>query len=405
MLVSSRRAADGSEMREWQKQRTERQARLAAGSSYASGKVVAPENATALLEAIIRPGDRVCLEGDNQKQADFLAEVLAGVAPSKIHDLHIVQSGIVLQAHLDLFERDIARKLDFSYSGPQGAALARALVGGKIELGAVHTYIELFARYFMDLTPHVALIVARQADRDGNLYTGPNTEDTPTIVEATAFKSGIVVEVALVQGLATAIPPLLARETDEKAARARAARADTAIFYSISNCQDGLRGISFGNFLIKQVVEELQAEFPQLKRFSTLSPIPGFRRWLMQRLAQASDPDAALLPELERDGWWHDLAQSERLRPALMRLCALYLTRQPSPGSRIDPVARFHLGNGARLERINWLGNAAPRAIQESFGIMVNYLYDHDSIEDNHEAFVRDGTIVRSPDVDALLGT
>ena len=213
----------------------------------------------------------------------------------------------------------------------------------------------------------------------------------------------IFVEVALVQGLATAMPPLLAPEIDEEAARAQAARADTAIFYSISNCQDGLRGISFGNFLIKQVVEELQAEFPQLKRFSTLSPIPGFRRWLMQRLAKASDPDAALLPELERDGWWHDLAQSEKLRPALMRLCAQYLTRQPSPGSRIDPVARFHLGNGARLERINWLGNAAPRAIQESFGVMVNYLYDHDSIEANHEAFVRDGTIVRSPDVEALL--
>jgi malonyl-CoA decarboxylase len=213
----------------------------------------------------------------------------------------------------------------------------------------------------------------------------------------------IFVEVALVQGLATAMPPLLARETDEEAARTQAARADTAIFYSISNCQDGLRGISFGNFLIKQVVEELQAEFPQLKRFSTLSPVPGFRRWLMQRHAERSDPGTALLPELQRDGWWHDLTQSEKLRPAVMRLCALYLTRQPSPGSRIDPVARFHLGNGARLERINWLGNAAPRAIQESFGIMVNYLYDHDSIEDNHEAFARDGTIVRSPDVDALL--
>src|SRR5882762_3919409 len=197
--------------------------------------------------------------------------------------------------------------------------------------------------------------------------------------------------------------PLIALEPDEAAARAQAARADTAIFYSISNCQDGLRGISFGNFLIKQVVEELQAEFPQLERFSTLSPVPGFRRWLMQRLAVGSDPDTALMPELERDGWWHDLAQSEKLRPALMRLCARYLTRQPSPGSRVDPVARFHLGNGARLERINWLGNAARRAIQESFGIMVNYLYDHDSIEDNHEAFVRDGTIVRSPDVDALL--
>jgi malonyl-CoA decarboxylase len=213
----------------------------------------------------------------------------------------------------------------------------------------------------------------------------------------------IFVEVALVQGLATAMPPLLALEPDEEAAWAQAAGADTAIFYSISNCQDGLRGISFGNFLIKQVVEELQAEFPQLKRFSTLSPVPGFRRWLMQRLAEGSDPDTALLPELERDGWWHDFAQSGKLRPALMRLCALYLTRQASPGSRVDPVARFHLGNGARLERINWLGNAAHRAIQESFGIMVNYLYDHDSIEENHEAFVRDGTIVRSPDVDALL--
>src|SRR3981189_2278057 len=122
-------------------------------------------------------------------------------------------------------------------------------------------------------------------------------------------ESLIFVEVALVQGLATAMPPLRPRQTDEEAERAQAARADTAIFYSISNCQDGLRGISFGNFLIKQVVEELQAEFPQLKRFSTLSPVPGFRRWLMQRLAEAGDPDTALLPELEleRDGWWHDL--------------------------------------------------------------------------------------------------
>ena len=180
-------------MTEWQKQRSERKARLEAGSRFATGKLAPPENAKALLEAVIRPGDRVCLEGDNQKQADFLAEALAGVDPSNIHDLHVVQSGIVLQAHLDLFERGIARKLDFSYSGPQGAAIARALNAGKIELGAIHTYIELFARYFMDLTPNVALIVARQADRGGNLYTGPNTEDTPTIVEATAFKSGIVV--------------------------------------------------------------------------------------------------------------------------------------------------------------------------------------------------------------------
>src|SRR5882757_4512161 len=213
----------------------------------------------------------------------------------------------------------------------------------------------------------------------------------------------IFVEVALVEGLATSMPPLLSQDMEEDTARARALRADTAIFYSISNCQDGLRGVSFGNFLIKQVVEELRAEFPQLQRFSTLSPVPGFRRWLTQQLAQESNPDAALLPELARDGWWHDPEQSEPLRAALMRLCATYLTRPASPGNRIDPVARFHLGNGARLERINWLGNTELHAIQESFGIMVNYLNDHDSSENNHEAFVRGGTIVRSPDVDALM--
>jgi malonyl-CoA decarboxylase len=211
----------------------------------------------------------------------------------------------------------------------------------------------------------------------------------------------IFVEVALVQGLATAMPPLLAREADEAATRAQAARADTAIFYSISNCQDGLRGVAFGNLLIKQVVEELKAEFPQLKRFSTLSPVPGFRRWLGSRLANGSDPDAALLPQLESGDWWSDPTQSEKLRAPLLRLCARYLTRQPSIS--IDPVARFHLGNGARLERINWLGNSAPRGIQESFGIMVNYLYDRDAINNNHEAFVRNGAVARSPEVDALL--
>jgi malonate decarboxylase alpha subunit len=180
-------------MKQWNVQSEERQRRIAAGSLFASGKTVDSNRLVEFLSVVIQPGDRVCLEGDNQKQADFLAEVLADVDPSRIHDLHIVQSGVVLQAHLDLFERGIARKLDFSYSGPQGAGIARALAAGKIELGAIHTYIELFARYFMDLTPHVALIAGVQADRDGNLYTGPNTEDTPTIVEATAFKSGIVI--------------------------------------------------------------------------------------------------------------------------------------------------------------------------------------------------------------------
>ncbi|MBE7211788.1 MAG: malonate decarboxylase subunit alpha [Gluconacetobacter diazotrophicus] len=180
-------------MPDWNTQRKRRDARLRAASAHADGKVVRPDAVAALLAAVIAPGDRICLEGDNQKQADFLARALLDTDPGTIHDLHVVQSGIVLPEHLELFERGHATKLDFSYSGPQGAAVARALGKGRIKLGAIHTYIELFARYYMDLTPNVALIVARQADRDGNLYTGPNTEDTPTIVEATAFKDGIVV--------------------------------------------------------------------------------------------------------------------------------------------------------------------------------------------------------------------
>jgi malonyl-CoA decarboxylase len=208
----------------------------------------------------------------------------------------------------------------------------------------------------------------------------------------------IFVEVALVQGLASAVQPLLDAE-GEAGAEARAAEADTAIFYSISNCQNGLRGISFGNFLIKQVVEDLKAELPHLTRFSTLSPIPGFRKWLDKRIAEGAADAELALPLTEPD-WWKDPARAEALRLPLLRLCAAYLT---NPGGRMDPVARFHLGNGARLERINWLGNTAPRGMQESYGLMVNYLYERDEIERNHEAFARGGTVVRSGEVDALL--
>src|SRR5271154_4552354 len=180
-------------MAEWNKQKQQREARLAAGAKFARGKLVDRDAATALLEAVIQPGDRICLEGDNQKQADFLAACLANANPKVLHDLHVVQSGIVLAEHIDLFEKGIAKKLDYSYSGPQSYAVPRALYTGKIELGAIHTYVELFARYFVDLTPHVALTVARSADRQGNLYMGPNTEDSPTVIEATAFKEGIVI--------------------------------------------------------------------------------------------------------------------------------------------------------------------------------------------------------------------
>ena len=238
----------------------------------------------------------------------------------------------------------------------------------------------------------------------------------------------IFVEVALVKGLAGSINALLERDADEAMQAKRANEADTAIFYSISNCQDGLRGISFGNFLIKQVVEELRAELPGLRQFSTLSPVPHFRRWLEARIKKSDLPellltagerqnlaDAASLPSeadqplatlsavLGVESWAQTATVKEALRPVLLRLCAHFLTTRPAGKSRIDPVARFHLGNGARLERINWMGNPGKRGLEESYGIMVNYLYDPAIIEGNHEGFVREGTIARAAAVDALL--
>lgn len=180
-------------MIDWNKSGANRAARLERAAGVASGKVVEAGDAGALLERVIEPGDRVCIEGNNQKQADFLAKALARLDPAVVHDLHMVQSVLALPEHLDVFERGVASKLDFSFSGPQGARLARLLSAGQIRIGAIHTYLELFGRYFTDLTPRVSLVCAQAADRDGNLFTGGNTEDTPVIVEATAFRRGIVV--------------------------------------------------------------------------------------------------------------------------------------------------------------------------------------------------------------------
>ncbi|MEO5786628.1 MAG: malonate decarboxylase subunit alpha [Casimicrobiaceae bacterium] len=195
-------------MRHWTRAADERRERLAAGAAIAAGKRVEPDDVRALLEAVIRSGDRVCLEGNNQKQADFLARCLNDVDPARLHDLHMVQSVLALPEHLDLFENGIASRLDFSFSGPQGTRLAELAGSGRIAIGAIHTYLELFARYFVDLTPNVALVCAQSADRHGNLYTGPNTEDTPAIVEATAFKSGIVIAQVneIVAGSGSALP-------------------------------------------------------------------------------------------------------------------------------------------------------------------------------------------------------
>ncbi len=183
--------------RAWDTQANNRAQRFARAASRLGpklvGKVVAAADIVPLLESVIEPGDRVCLEGNNQKQADFLAQALAQVEPAIVHDLHMVQSVLALPEHLDIFESGIAQRLDFSFSGPQAARLAQLVSAGRIAIGAIHTYLELFGRYFVDLTPRVSLVAAQAADAQGNLYPGPNTEDTPTIVEATAFKSGIVV--------------------------------------------------------------------------------------------------------------------------------------------------------------------------------------------------------------------
>ncbi|WP_288107519.1 malonate decarboxylase subunit alpha [Limnobacter sp.] len=167
--------------------------RLERAKRIAPAKLVDSSLAVALLEAVLQPRDRVCLEGNNQKQADFLAQCLAKVNPEKINHLHMLQSVVALPEHTALFDKGIASEIDFSFSGPQGARLANLVTAGKIKINAIHTYLELFGRYFVDLTPNVAFIAAEAADAQGNLYTGPNTEDTPAIVEATAFKNGIVI--------------------------------------------------------------------------------------------------------------------------------------------------------------------------------------------------------------------
>ncbi|MFJ3054815.1 malonate decarboxylase subunit alpha [Herbaspirillum sp. NPDC087042] len=177
-----------------QKNREQRLARATAAlGSQLQGKIAPAEKLAELLYAVLENGDRVCVEGNNQKQADFLAKGLAALDPARVNGLHMLFSVLALPEHLDVFEKGIADRLDFSFSGPQAGRLAKLASAGKLNIGAIHTYLELFGRYFVDLTPRVALVAAQAADRHGNLYTGPNTEDTPAIAEATAFSSGIVI--------------------------------------------------------------------------------------------------------------------------------------------------------------------------------------------------------------------
>lgn len=182
------------ETKKWDTRRTEYLGRMNQAAPFIKkDKVVDAKDVIKLLEAVIKPGDKVNLEGNNQKQADFLAECLSKVDKTKVHDLHMVQSALSLPIFLEIFEKGIAKKLDFAYSGPLGGPIAEFINKGKLQLGAIHTYLELFARYFVDLIPQVTLVCAYEGDSSGNLYTGFNTEDTPIQIEATKFSQGIVI--------------------------------------------------------------------------------------------------------------------------------------------------------------------------------------------------------------------
>ena len=215
----------------------------------------------------------------------------------------------------------------------------------------------------------------------------------------------IFVEVALTRDIPAAIAPILAtgREVMEPE------KMRTAAFYSISNCQRGLAGVSFGSFLIKQVVEEISREMPKLSTFVTLSPVPNFAAWLKRERgadnsAALAETDKSVLAMLDTPGWWRDPENAARLQDPLMRAATWYFLRaRDRRGLPVDAVARFHLGNGARLERINWLADTSDKAIAQAHGLMVNYQYDLDDIESNHEAYAEGRNVVASNSVQRML--
>jgi malonyl-CoA decarboxylase len=217
----------------------------------------------------------------------------------------------------------------------------------------------------------------------------------------------IFVEIALTREIPAAIAPILSDKRDPVEPQ----RATTAVFYSITNCQRGLAGVTFGHFLIKQVVEEVSREVSRVATFVTLSPVPNFAEWLRRERANAAsmaidEDDREALSALDNPDWWRSPEIAERLREPLIRAAAWYYLRaRNSRGLPVDSVARFHLGNGARLERLDWLADTSERALRQSCGLMVNYLYDLDYIERNHEAYAQQRTVVASSAVTRLVTT
>jgi malonyl-CoA decarboxylase len=222
-----------------------------------------------------------------------------------------------------------------------------------------------------------------EADRRCYAYFHPALQDEPLIF----------IEVALTKGMSTRVQPLL----DSDAPVGEPKSSNCAIFYSITNCQEGLRGVSFGNFLIKQVVEDLGREFPKLRIFATLSPMPGFQRWLSTAGRNNISAElASLLASADLRAALAELSDSSGLKTELMRLAADYLLKAKSDAVPLDPVARFHLANGASLQRVNWMGDTSEAGIQRSLGLMVNYVYRLEDLERNHEAYAKHQKVIAS---------
>jgi len=401
---------------------------LLSGRGEASGVALAREILTRYAE--LRTGPRVAFFEaltqrfgiDPERMAKAIAAWTAAPDVAAAREVH---------AASEPRRQELFRRLNLAPGGT--AALVRMreqlmdALGHRDDLGAVdedfvHLFSSWFNRGFLVLrridwsTPAIVLekIIRYEAvhaihdwndlrrridpqDRRCYAFFHPALNDDPLIF----------VEVALTRDIPGAIAPILAPEREVSDPD----RARTAVFYSISNCQRGLAGVSFGNFLIKQVVEDICRDLPKLNTFVTLSPVASFASWLARERADEnyialSAGDRQAFAALDTPDWWRNEEMAAALKEPMLRAAAWYFLRAKNKrGLPADAVARFHLGNGARLERLNWLGDTSERAMKQAHGFMVNYLYDLDDIEKNHEAFAENRTVVASNAVQRHLRT
>lgn len=359
------------------------------------------------LDFLLELSTRFSVDGERLETA--IRHYAAHPGPAAARQLH---------AAAESRRQEVLRRLNFAPSGTAGLLRMREdvlellreyPVLRDVDADFEHLFHSWFNRGFLQLRPidwHTPAVVLEKIiryeavheisgwsdlrrrldppDRKCFAFFHPTLADDPLIF----------VEVALTVDIPDAIAPLLADgrpPLDIKSAR-------TAVFYSISNCQKALKGVSFGNFLIKQVAADLKRNFPQLRNFVTLSPVPGFVAWL-----KTTHPSAPELQQVLQTGWQADPATAAGLRPRLQNLVATYLFEAKNTAGRpADPVARFHLGNGACIEHVRWLGDVSEKGLHNGAGFMVNYLYDLDNIEANHEAHINHGTIFASRQVRAL---